>query len=80
MKVTKQNLEDIIESLNWNFNDRLFVLNSAYGGFALHCLLENDKTKRVSITLHMSKGDLLSHLEGMLNGIRAYKYSTDKPV
>jgi len=80
MKVTKENLEDIIESLNWNFNDRLFVLNSAYGGFALYCLMGNDKTKRESVTLHMSKSDLLSHLEGMLSGIRAYKYSTNKPV
>lgn len=80
MKITEQNLKDIIESLNWYFNDRLFVLNSAYGGFALHCLLENDKTKRVNVTLHMPKSELLTHLRGMLEGVRAYKYSTDKPV
>ena len=80
MRITKEDLDNVIERLNWCFNDRLFVLDGAYGGYALHCLIDNDTTKRNSITSHMPKRELFARIDSMADAISFYKNSSNKPI
>jgi hypothetical protein len=80
MRITKEDLENSLAYLNEFFNDRLFILDGAYGGYALHCLIENDTTKRTSITSHMPKRELFARIDSMADGISFYKRSTNKPL